>query len=275
MVLSSSFSSSLHRLMLAAMAAGAAMAVTPVVASTDDDVWPALRSELFGAKPIVEQSTKFSLEAPGRAEDAALVPVTVKLPAGAGEIRKLTLIVEKNPAPMAASFSFGPASPAGDRVIETRLRFDMYSNLRAVVELADGTLHMTTRFVKAAGGCSAPALKDADEALAMIGKSLIRDVAALDGNPTVRIGQVMVKHPNYSGMQMNQLTGLYIPAKYVTAMTVQRGEEKVFDLEAGISLSEDPNIRFTYAATSGTALSVTTTDSDGRVFKAVQPASGS
>lgn len=278
------------RIIRSAVAAAAVMVMAaPVSLASEDDVWPGIRSELFGNRPILEQSASFTLEAPYRAEDAALVPVTVKLPASLGDVRKLTLVVEKNPAPMAASFTFGAAAATGERVIQTRLRFDMYSNIRAVVELADGSLHMTTRFVKAAGGCSAPALKDADEALALIGKSQIKDVAALDGasgNGTsgngasssasvARIGQVMVRHPNYSGMQMNQLTGLYIPAKYVTAMTVQRGTDTVFDLEAGISLSEDPNIRFTYVATGGAPLSVTTTDSDGRVFKAQTANSGS
>ena len=57
----------------------------------------------------------------------------------------------------------------------------------------------------------------------------------------------MVRHPNYSGMQMNQLTGLYIPAKFVEHMEVRKGDELVFDMEGGISLSENPNIHFTYA----------------------------
>jgi sulfur-oxidizing protein SoxY len=258
------------------MAIATALTLAPASANAaEEDVWPTLRSELFGQKDIAEQSTLFTLEAPTRAEDAAIVPVTVRIPAGAGDIRKLTLVVDKNPAPMAASFAFGPAAGTGERLISTRLRFDMYSNLRAVVEMADGSLHMTTRFVKAAGGCSAPALKDADEALALVGKSIIKDVAALDGAPNTRLGQVMVRHPNYSGMQMNQLTGLFIPAKYVTSMHVAHGNRTVFNLEAGISLSEDPNIRFTYVADAGNPLTVTTQDSDGREFKAVSAPSGS
>lgn len=254
-------------LAIAANAAGAADV------ATTDDVWPTLRSELFGGKPIIEDSPALTVEAPKRAEDAALVPVKVTLPAGAGDVRKLTLIVDKNPAPMAAAFTFGPAAATGERVIETRLRFDMYSNLRVVAETTDGTLHMVTRFVKAAGGCSAPALKDADDALAMVGKTMVRD--NVNSDESAPIGQVMVRHPNYSGMQMNQLTGLYIPAKYVTNMSVARGAETVFDLEAGISLSEDPNIRFTYAARDGEALSVTTTDSDGRTFTGAARPTGS
>ena len=47
---------------------------------------------------------------------------------------------------------------------------------------------------------------------------------------------------------MNQLTGLYIPAKYVEHIEVKKGDALVFDMEGGISLSENPNIRFTYSA---------------------------
>lgn len=259
---------------VAGLAAVVASASVPAWAA-EEDTWPSLRSELFGAKPIADAGALLTLEAPIRAEDAALVPVTIRFPAGTAEVRKLTLIVEKNPAPMAAAFTFGPASATAERIIETRLRFDMYSNLRAVAEMADGSLVMSTRFVKAAGGCSAPALKDADEALALIGRTLIKDVAALPGSDPGRIGQVMVRHPNYSGMQMNQLTGLYIPAKYVTNMSVTRGADSIFELEAGISLSEDPNIRFNYIAKSGEPLTVTTTDSDGRTFKGSSIPSGS
>ncbi len=77
----------------------------------------------------------------------------------------------------------------------------------------------------------------------------------------------MIRHPNYSGMQMNQLTGYYIPAKYVQEIEVKRGEELVFKIDAGISLSEDPNIRFTYAAgAGGDSIDVTAKDSDGKIF---------
>jgi len=263
--------------MSAALVSAMAMAIAglPGVANASDDVWPTLRSEMFGTKPIAEDTALLQVDAPYRADDAALVPVTVKIPAAAGDVRKLTLIVEKNPAPMAATFTFGPASAAGERTIATRLRFDMYSNLRVVAEMADGSLHMATRFVKAAGGCSAPAMKDAEQALAQLGRSMIKDVGTAGdaASGTTRIGQVMVKHPNYSGMQMDQVTGYFIPAKYVTTMRVARGNQTVFDLEAGISLSEDPNIRFTYeaGASSGASsdlLAVTTTDSDGRQFQA-------
>jgi sulfur-oxidizing protein SoxY len=250
------------------------------------ETWPTIRADLFAARPILENQGVVELDAPVRAEDAALVPITVRMAAAqAGTIKSLTLVVDHNPAPIAATFKFGAAAgPSGvDRVISTRLRFDNYSSLRAVVEMTDGSLHMATRFVKAAGGCSAPALKDADEALANLGRMQVKTIGSSPSAPTasstapLREAQVMVRHPNYSGMQMNQETGYFIPAKYVTQMTVTRGNDQVFSLEAGISLSADPNIRFTYAAAEGTdgVISVVTQDSDGRTFTAKSAATGS
>ena len=121
------------------------------------------------------------LEAPVRAEDAALVPITVRVPADvAPSVKSLTLVIDKNPAPVVATFTFGDAAGTGERVISTRVRIDMYSNVRAVIEANDGQLHMTSRFVKAAGGCSAPALKDADDALAQLGRMQVKTFAADD-----------------------------------------------------------------------------------------------
>ena len=259
-----------------------ALAFLPVLAglatqsrAEDDDRWPGLRADLFAQRPIAEETGGLVLDAPVRADDAAIVPITVHIPAALGEVKTLTLVVEKNPAPLAATFTFGPAAGSGERMIATRLRFDLYSNLRAIVETADGHLFMTTKFVKAAGGCSAPALKDADEALAALGRMQVKVLGAAESDPALKLGQVMVRHPNFSGMQMNQETGLYIPAKYVTDMDVMRGTDRVFKLEAGISISADPNIRFTFAAAPDSALAVTTKDSDGKVFSAQSQPSGS
>jgi len=238
--------------------------------AADEDPWPSIKKDVFADRAI-EDSTAIVIDAPYRAEDAGVVPISIKLPADlAAKVSKLTLIIDKNPMPVVAAFSFGSAAGAGDRVISTRVRFDNYSNLRAIAETADGKLLMAARFVKAAGGCSAPALKDADQALANLGKMNVKMLdqdQSKGASTSMKEAQLMIRHPNYSGMQMNQLTGLYIPAKYVREIEVKRGSEVVFKLEAGISLSEDPNIRFTYGAgPSGDGIEVTATDSDGNVF---------
>ena len=56
--------------------------VAPIgTARSAEDPWPGIRKEVFGTRDIVEESGKVLLEAPVRAEDAALVPITVRLPA--------------------------------------------------------------------------------------------------------------------------------------------------------------------------------------------------
>jgi sulfur-oxidizing protein SoxY len=234
-------------------------------ATAEEDIWPALEKDLFGNRTVVEDTSAVVLEAPYRADDAALVPLTVRIPAASAKsVKKLSLVIDKNPAPLVADFTFGPAAGDGERVLETRVRVDMYSNVRAIVETDDGRLLMATKFVKAAGGCSAPALKDTDAALAEAGKMQIKLLAATqDGQ---REGQLKIRHPQYSGLQLNQATGYYIPAKFLRVIDVARGGDRVFRMEGGISLSEDPNIRFTYAPGGDETLHVTAEDTDGRTF---------
>lgn len=252
------------RLALACLIAIGVAAATP--AAAEEDIWPALAADLFGGRAVAEDPAAVVLEAPYRAEDAALVPLKVRIPAAtAKSVKKLSLVIDKNPAPLAAEFLFGPAAGSGERVLETRVRVDMYSNIRAIVETEDGKLLMATKFVKAAGGCSAPALKDTDAALAEAGRMQIKHLAATaDGQ---REGQIKIRHPQYSGLQLNQATGYYIPAKFLRVIDVARGGERILRVEGGISLSEDPHLRFTYAPGGDDTIEVTAEDTDGRIFK--------
>jgi sulfur-oxidizing protein SoxY len=51
-------------------------------------------------------------------------------------------------------------------------------------------------------------------------------------------------------------------------LEVKRGDELVFRMEGGISISENPNFRFTFAPGSDDTLAVTAKDTDGNVFTA-------
>ena len=81
----------------------------------------------------------------------------------------------------------------------------------------------------------------------------------------------MIRHPNNSGMQMDQLTHLYIPAHYIDKVVVRQGEALIFSMEGGISLSEDPNFRFSYAPNGAKMISVEAHDTKGNVFKQEWP----
>ena len=77
-------------------------------AKADDyERWDSVREVYFPGRAVEDGSGFLSLEAPYRAQDAALVPVTVKavLPADADwSIKTLTLLVDGNPVPLAGKF---------------------------------------------------------------------------------------------------------------------------------------------------------------------------
>ena len=264
----------MHKLRPLAASVVAAMSFVALPALAEEPtVWADLRKEIFGATAIREEDGTVLLEAPVRAEDAALVPLTITIPASiAGTVTKLTLIIDENPSPVVAAFTFGPAAGDQERKLTTRVRFDRYTNVRVVTETKDGQLHMATKFVKASGGCSAPAGKDAEAALEGVGRMQIK-TAAGKTQSGVNQAQVMIKHPNFTGMQMDQLTRDFTPARYIEELQITSGKELVFKMSGGISISENPHFIFTYPA--GGALEVTAKDTTGAVFSGNSTANGS
>ena len=257
----------------AAAFSAAAGAQTPKA----QDPWPGLVSDLFRDRQMQSGEGLITLEAPYRAEDAALVPMTLGLALPAGDtrqVKKITLVIDQNPAPMAASFEIGPKS--GLTSISTRLRVNDYTNVHEVAELSDGQLYAVQKYVKAAGGCSAPAGKNLDEANAHVGEMRFREIAARAEATSagLREAQLMIRHPNNSGLQMDQLTHLYIPARYIESLRVFQGDDLVFAMEGGISISEDPNFRFTYRPNGAKVMRAEARDTDGKQFKSEWPIGG-
>jgi sulfur-oxidizing protein SoxY len=253
--------------------------LTLVPARAGEDPWPDIKAGVFEGRDIAEDGI-FALYAPEQAEDAAIVPIAIHLPTMvANGARKLTLIIDRNPAPVAATFRFGDgyqASPdIGERKIMTRVRVDNFSKVRAVLETADGKLHMATKFVMGAGGCSAPASKDADGAMASLGKMQVKTIADTARGERWREAVVMIRHPNFTGMQMDLQSRGYTPARYVDVLEVTRGGSLILRMEGGISISEDPNLRFNYDGGGGDALEVRATDTDNAVFAGRSLPSGS
>src|SRR5208337_4081549 len=115
-----------------------------------------------------------------------------------------------------------------------------------------------------AGGCSAPAVKNMDEAASHLGQMKYREFKSAESGH--REAQIMIRHPNNSGMQMDQLTHLYVPARYIDTVTVSQGDALIFTMEGGISLSENPSFRFSYAPNGAKTMHVEAHDSKGESF---------
>jgi sulfur-oxidizing protein SoxY len=243
-------------------------ATSTYAATPKEPLWPTLKEIYFEGKTIREDATDLLvLEAPKRAEDAAIVPISIKslVPATADKyIKNIHIVIDNNPDPYSANIHLTPELNLID--ITTRMRVDQYTFVRAIAEMNDGSLHMVSRFVKASGGCSAPAGKDAAAALARLGKMQIRMRAPTIGEPVQ--AQVIVSHPNYNGLQFDQATRRYIPAHFVKNIAITYNDEPLIIMDAGISLSEDPSVRFTFTPNSSGSLKATVLDSKGQTYSA-------
>ncbi len=200
--------------------------------------------------------------APLRAAYGASVPVKVssKLPQRPDlYVRRLHLVVDKNPSPVAAVLDL--TTEVGQADFETRLRVDEYSHVRVVSELSNGELHTDLRYVKTSGGCSAPPNRDA---LHLIGKTVLRVAGELRTDQPMT-ADVTVVHPNDTGFELNQVTVMYIPPHFVRSIRVSYAQRKVFDAELDFSVSENPTLRFHFVPHGRGELRAEVTDSkDGR-----------
>lgn len=81
----------------------------------------------------------------------------------------------------------------------------------------------------------------------------------------------MVQHPNNSGLQMDQVTRLYVPAFFVQSIKIWQGEDLLLAIEGSISISEDPNMRFTFLSNGSGRIRAEVIDTKQHVFKGEWP----
>ncbi len=261
---------------LVVVALGGVAPVDAAAGQNADDPWPALAREVFKNRPLSDGAGLIALTLPYRAADAAVVPLSVRATLPAGDPRRmtgLTIVIDNNPSPVAARFTFG--RKANVSALATRVRVNSYTEVHAVAELSDGKLYVVKRFVKASGGCSAPALKDAAAAKVHLGQMKFRQFKPGPHAGMSREAQIKIRHPNNSGLQMNQITHLYIPAFFVNDLKIWQGKELLLAMKGGISISENPSIRFDYQANGTAPYRVEAVDTKKDVFKGQWPAARS
>jgi sulfur-oxidizing protein SoxY len=220
-------------------------ALALALAEGDEAEWTnKLKDQYFAGKSVEESNDIIEIEAPYRAEDPALVPIKIvsKIPqAKDSYIKKILVLVDKNPYPYVGEFEFTPDSGKAD--LAMRIRVNTYSNIRAIAEMNDGRLVMTKKFVKASGGCSAPIGADLDAAMQRLGKMKFRlDDAVKIGSPN--LAQLLISHPNITGMQMDQVTRFVKKSHFVKEVRVSFNDKPILTAKTDIAISADPNFRF-------------------------------
>lgn len=232
-----------------------------VFAGQDESHWnTVLKQQYYGAKTVQEGGAIFALELPYRAEDPALVPLKIisKIDqTKARYIKKITLFVDENPFPFAGEFEFTPLSGKAD--LAMRLRINTYSYVRAVAQMNNGELYMVKQFVKASGGCSAPLGADLDAAMQRLGKMKFKlGKGVKTGKPSPV--QLLISHPNITGMQMDQVTRFIKKSRFVDELKITFDGAPVLTAKIDIAISADPNFRFYFIPTKAGVLKAQFTD---------------
>lgn len=252
-------------LLTAALTISAALAQAP---AGDEEAqraerWAQLKQAIFKDRAIDDGTGILELEAPPRALDAALVPLTVKT-TGKAPVERIYLVIDNNPGPLAGKFTFGEAADPSE--LKVRMRVNTYTDIHAVAEGADGKLYVVQKFVKAAGGCSAPAGSSTAEALQDLGKMRMKLPTDITIGKPVQ-AQLMIRHPNFNGMQMDQITRHYTPAHFIKTIEVTFEGKKVLHVESDIALSTDPVINFGFVPHKAGQLRVVVNDSKDHTFE--------
>lgn len=182
-----------------------------------------LKQDLYEDQ-FLEQTEDIIIDAPYRALDGGNVPITIATKSK--DIVKLTLIIDENPTPCCASFEFKDIIP----YIETNIRVNAYTHLTVVGEDKNGKLYVNRKFIKAAGGCSAAPIVNSDTPQNQI------DIFSDEWIFAKK--KIQFNHPNYSGLQFNQLTRTEIPAHYIdtVVITTDYGE---FKYEGTIGIAQN------------------------------------
>jgi len=230
--------------------------------------WPPIQKLMFGDREILDGKDVIRVYLSIRADDASTVPVAVKAQIEQKPelfIKTIYLVVERNPSPTAGVFHFGLDS--GRAQVETRLRFEDFSHVRAIAETSDGKLWMSSRWVKAAGGCSAPNARNRVPA-ALLGKMKFKfddDIKYNEPN----LVQLMIRHPNESA-----LAGDFDPTlvpQFVRSVVVTYAGRPVMTAEVDFSLSDNPSFRFYFVPRDKGELRAQVEDThDNRFVQALQ-----
>ena len=184
------------------------------------DEW--IKETIFGEEIIEDGSDFIYIEAPYRALNGGNVPI--KIYTKSPGIVKYTLIIDENPTPCCATFEFWEMVPH----IMTNIRVNAYTNLRVISENEFDELRYNKQYIKAAGGCSAPPVLISDKPFGTI--NLIQS----NGWTKIKIW-----HPNFSGMQFNQLTRSEIPAEYIDNVKMWVDDNLVWEYNGTIGIAQD------------------------------------
>ena len=226
-------------------------------ADASPDIWPYLKQQVFKDRVIHEDQNFLKIDGPKRASSGAQVPVTIALSKNTHHVKKISVFIDANPGQHAATYFLTDQSQ--QILINTRIRMETDSFVRAVAETETGELFMSAIPIRASGGCSGYMDVHDPELTKDLGKILIK---AENNFVTSRI-----KHPNFTGLQKDLDSGGYIPEWIVKTIEFNHQGGKILAVENQISISQDPFLKFTLPTPLQGEVTITAKDTKGNQFE--------
>jgi len=256
---------------------------TPALAASE--VWDSIRQELYGEQFLLDGKGIIAIDAPYRTPEDARANLSAHIVAPRNtEISEVTVVLDENPMPVSAVFRF--ENPLPRFFFDVTMRVNGPTPMHVVARTSDGRLFVSETFVKTTGqgACSAPPGTDPEVALKSLGEMQIE----LAGRLTVGAGgtldplnpgawlnelQLDLDHPQHSGMQMDQITLLFTPMRYVENLDVELDGAGYVEMTGSISLSENPTVSLSVPS-EAQSVDVTMTDTSGTVSEAHKDLTG-
>ncbi|MFK7881813.1 MAG: quinoprotein dehydrogenase-associated SoxYZ-like carrier [Roseobacter sp.] len=251
--------------------------ITALPAMSSTEAWDSVKAQLFGDRTLLNGDGVIAIDAPYRTPDDARTDLAaqIKAPDGA-QIAKVTVVLDENPMPVSAVFELEQPQPGF--YFDITMRVDGPTPLHVIAETSDGRVFVSETFVKTSGtgACAAPPGTDPELALATLGRMNIDVLGAVPGTNSGKIANlasrlskmdVDISHPSHSGMQMDQISLLFIPMRYVENVEIDLDGAGYVDVTGSISLSENPRLGLAVPQ-STQSVDVTMTDTDGTISHA-------
>ena len=247
---------------------------SPAWASSE--AWENVRALLYGDRPMQNGDALIAIDAPYRTPDDARAELAAQVVAPRGtKVAKVSLVLDENPMPVSAVFEM--EEPLPSFYFDVTMRVNGPTPMHIIAETTDGRLWVSETFVKTSGlgACAAPPGTDpklASENLGTMEAELVGRVPAL-GTLTrlTNLGadrsnklDLNIDHPSNSGMQMDQISLLFIPMRYVETVDIDLDGAGYVQMTGSISLSENPRVGISVPGRAQ-SVDVTMTDTDGTV----------
>lgn len=202
--------------------------------------------------------TTLMIDAPQKAENGAVVQVSVQSPGFAGSVETLDLIADANPTPLVARFHLNDAvypklvtriklAQSGDVVVLTTDRQGQHTQQhRHIVVLEDGC-----------------ASNEREEPFASSMKLRAKPIAAQGQDPALVELKIIILHPMRTGRGKDD-TGQKLPAHFMQTMQIKRNGSDMIEAHTGTAIARNPYFTFYLTQTQlGDVISVTWQDNLG------------